>query len=124
MRPSPDWLDHWRVQSVVPIDVEQPVNRRDDAQQHDVTHDEKRNHEDRDIAQGEIFEHFCQEPPQETRPYKPSSVGFIPMSIDRLHHADPAISTSLRAAASGSVNWFGSTNFRGRDSMIGGRSAL
>jgi hypothetical protein len=58
MRPSPDWLDHWRVQFVVSIDVEQPVDRHDDAQQHEVTHDEKRDHEDRDIAQGEIFEHF------------------------------------------------------------------
>ena len=114
MRPSPDWLDHWRVQFVVPIDVEQPVDRHDDAQQHEVTQDEKRDHEDRDIAQGEIFEH-----PQETRPYKPSSVGFIPTPIDRLHHADqgehhrPAVLRRLSDAMRGGLNLFDPCSDRG-----------
>ena len=53
---EPDWagsLAHPVL--VVPTDF---VDRDYDAQQHDVTHDEKRDHENHDILPSEISEHL------------------------------------------------------------------
>jgi hypothetical protein len=58
------------------------------------------------------FPNILPGPPQETRPIKPSSVGFIPMPIDRLHHADPgeyhrsAVLRRLSDAMRGGLNLF------------------